>query len=47
MDMKKKCDELVKHTFSGGKYDKSKSIFDIIEELYNDLIKKNKRHIFI
>ena len=24
----KTCDELVKHKFPGGKYDKSKSIFD-------------------
>jgi hypothetical protein len=30
----KKCDELVKHTFPGGKYDKSKSIFDKIS-LFN------------
>jgi hypothetical protein len=35
------CDELVKHTFPGGKYNKSKSIFDRIEESYNDLIKKD------
>ncbi len=31
-----KCDELVKHTFPGGRYDKSKSIFDKIEDVYND-----------
>ncbi len=37
--------ELVKHTFPGGKYNKSKSIFDRIEELYNDLIKKEKTYI--
>ena len=36
----KTCDELVKHTFPGGKYDKSKSIFDKIEDVYNDLSKK-------
>jgi hypothetical protein len=41
----KTCDELVKHTFPGGKYDKSKSIFDKIEDLYNDLIKKEKTYI--
>ena len=41
----KTCDELVKHTFPGGKYSKSKSIFDRIEELYNDLIKKEKTYI--
>ncbi len=33
--MKKTCDELVKHTFPGGKYDKSKSIFEIIEDVYH------------
>ena len=31
--------------FPGGKYNKSKSIFDRIEELYNDLIKKEKTYI--
>ncbi len=31
----KTCDELVKNTFPGGKYSKSKSTFDRIEELYN------------
>ena len=36
----KTCDELVKHTFPGGKYDKCKSIFDKIEALCNDLFKK-------
>jgi len=41
----KTCDELVKHTFPGGKYNKSKSIFDRIEELYYDLIKKEKTYI--
>jgi len=41
----KTCDELVKHTFPGGKYDKSKSIFDKIEDVYNDLIKKEKTYI--
>jgi hypothetical protein len=34
------CDELVKHTFPGGNYDKSKSIFDKIEDIYNELLKK-------
>ncbi len=38
----KTCDELMKHTFPGGKYNKSKSIFDRIEELYNDLINKKR-----
>ncbi len=41
----KQCDELVKHTFPGGKNSKSKSIFDRIEELYNDLNKKPKTYI--
>ena len=40
-----KCDELVKHTFPGGRYDKSKSIFDKIEDVYNALIKKEKTYI--
>ncbi len=31
--------------FSGEKYSKSKSIFDRIEEIYNDLIKKQKTYI--
>ena len=31
----KKCDELVKHTFPGGKYDKSKSIFDKLKMFIN------------
>ena len=32
----KKCDELIKHTFPGGTYNKSKSIFDRIDkQLYN------------
>ena len=38
----KTCDEFVKHTIPGGKYDKSKSIFDKIEGVWNDLIKKEK-----
>ncbi len=42
----KTCDELVKHTLPGEKYSKSKSIFDRIEELYNDLIKKQKIYIY-
>ncbi len=33
----KTCGKLVKLTFPGGKYDKSKSIFDKIEDIYNDL----------
>jgi len=41
----KTCSELVKHTFPGGKYNKSQSIFDRIEDLYNDLIKKEKTYI--
>ena len=41
----KTCSELVKHTFPGGKYNKSQSIFDRIENLYNDLIKKEKTYI--
>ena len=36
---------IVKYTFPGGKYTKSKSIFERIEELYNDLIKKEKAYI--
>ena len=44
-DMKKTCDELVKHIFPGGKYSKSKSIFDRIEEVYNDLLNKEKTYI--
>ena len=40
----KKCDELVKHTFPGGKYNKSKSIFDKIEDVYNSLC-NNKKYI--
>ena len=40
----KTCDELIKHKFPGGKYNKSQSIFDRIEELYNDLIKKEKTY---
>ena len=38
----KKCDELVKHTFPGGKYNKSKSIFDKIEDVYNSLCDNEK-----
>ena len=30
------------NTFPGGKYDKSKSIFDQIENLYDDLLEKEK-----
>jgi hypothetical protein len=41
----KTCDILIKHTFPGGKYNKSKSIYDRIEELYIDLIKKEKTYI--
>jgi hypothetical protein len=40
----KKCAELVKHTFPGGKYDKSKSVFDKIEDVYKSL-SKNKKYI--
>ena len=40
----KTCDELVKHTFPGGKYNKSQSIFDRIEDLYDNLIKKQKTY---
>ncbi len=43
--MKKTCDELVKNTFPAGRYDKSKSIFDRIEDTYNDLLKKEKTYI--
>ncbi len=32
-------------TFPGGKYNKPKSIFDRIEELYNYLIKKENTYI--
>ncbi len=42
---KQTCDELVKYTFSREKYSKSKSIFDRIEEFYNNLIKKQKTYI--
>ncbi len=38
----KNCDEFVKHTFPGGKYNQSKYNFDRIEEIYNDLIKKER-----
>ncbi len=44
-DMKKTCDELVIHSFPGGKYDKSKSIFDKVEQLYYDIITKEKTYI--
>ncbi len=44
-DMKKTCDELVKHTFPVGKYDKSESIFDRVEQLYYDLITKENTYI--
>ncbi len=40
----KHCDELVKHTFPGGKYDKTKSIFDKIEDTYLKLINKQNTH---
>ena len=33
----KTCDELVKHIFPGGKYNKSLCIFDRIENLYTQL----------
>ncbi len=36
----KTCDVLVKHTFQGGKSNKSQSIFDRIEDVYQDLILK-------
>ena len=38
----KKCDELIKHTFPGGQYDKSKSIFDKIEDKFDKLIENKK-----
>jgi hypothetical protein len=38
----KKCDELVKHTFPGGKYNKSKPIFDKMEDVYNSLCDNEK-----
>ena len=41
----KTCDNLIKHTFPGGKYNKSQSIFERIEDLYNNLIKKEKNYI--
>ena len=41
----KTCSELIKYTFPGGKYSKSQSIFDRIEDLNNDLIKKEKTYI--
>ena len=34
----KTCDELIKPTFPGGKYDKSKSIFDKIEDKFTKLL---------
>ena len=40
----KTCSELIKHTFPGGKYNKSQSIFDRIEDLYDNLIKKQKTY---
>ena len=42
----KKRDKLVKHTFPGGKYDKTKSIFDKIEDVYESL-SKNKNILCI
>jgi hypothetical protein len=41
----KTCDKSVKHIFPGEKYNKSKSSFDRIEEIYYDLIKKQKTYI--
>ncbi len=38
---KKTCDVLVKHSFPGERYDKSKSMFDKIEDTYNDTLKKD------
>ena len=37
----KTCDELVKHTFPGGKYNKSLTIFKRIFEKYRNLCKNN------
>ncbi len=41
----KTCDELIKLIFPGGKYDKSKSIFDKIEETFNKLLEKQNTYI--
>jgi hypothetical protein len=41
----KNCDESMKHTFPGGKYNLSQNIFDRIEHLCNDLIKKDKNYL--
>ena len=38
----KTCNELIKHTFPGGQYDKSESIFDKIEDKFNKLIENKK-----
>jgi hypothetical protein len=38
----KTCSELIKHNFPGGKYNKSQSIFDRTEDLYNDFDKERK-----
>ncbi len=35
----------MKRTFPGGRYDKSKSIFDKFEDTYGDLLKKEKTYI--
>jgi hypothetical protein len=39
----KTCDELVKHTFPGGKDDKSKSIFDKIKHVLRSSVERQKR----
>ncbi len=40
----KTCNELVKHIFPGGKYDKSKSSF--YKDIYNGLIKKENIYYY-
>ena len=44
----KRCDELIRHTFIGGKYEASKSIFEKIKDKVkkNKLIKKNLKEKF-
>jgi hypothetical protein len=43
----KTCDELIKQTFPGGQYDKSKSIFDKIEDKFNKLLEnKNTNKLY-
>jgi hypothetical protein len=43
----KTCDELIKHTFPGGQYEKSKSIFDKIEDKFNKLLEnKNTYNLY-